>query len=149
MNDRQALLRNSLRGNAAFSTLSGTLFLLFAGPLSEAIGLADSRVVGSVGLNLLGFAALLLFLASRETLHLGAATTVVFLDLAWVVGTVPVVALDLLNRTGAIAAVAIADVVLVFALLQYLGVRRIRGAPHRRGPVRGAGRGSPADLQAR
>ena len=45
----------------------------------------------------------------------------------WVVGTVPVVAMDLLNRTGSIGAVAIADVVLVFALLQYLGVRRIRG----------------------
>ncbi|MBW2316566.1 MAG: hypothetical protein JRH10_20580, partial [Deltaproteobacteria bacterium] len=59
--------------------------------------------------------------------HLPTAMLIVWADLAWVVGTIPVVALDVLNRTGSIGAVAIADGVLLFAVLQYLGVRRIRG----------------------
>jgi len=128
MNDRQSLLRNSLRANAAFSTLSGLTFLLGASAVAEAIGLGDARIVAGTGVQLLGFAALLLFIASRETLHLPTALLIVAADLAWVIGTVPVVALDLLNRKGAIAAVGIADVVLILAVLQYLGVRRIRGS---------------------
>lgn len=39
-----------------------------------------------------------------------------------------VVLLDVLNGTGALPAVAVANVVLVFVLLQYPGVRRIHGA---------------------
>jgi len=125
---RDRLLRNSLRANGAFSTLSGLAFLLGAGPVAEAIGLGDARVLAVLGVNLLGFAALLFWLAARKSLPLPAAVAVVWMDLAWVVGTVPVVMLDLLNRTGAISAVAIADVVLLFAVLQYLGIRRIRGS---------------------
>jgi hypothetical protein len=132
MNDRQSLLRWSLRGNAAFSILSGLVFLLGAGPVAEVIGLGDGRILAFTGVNLLGFAALLAYVSSREALHLPTAMVIIWMDLAWVIGTGPVVMLDVLNRTGAIAAVAVADVVLVFALLQYLGVRRVRGG----GPVR-------------
>jgi len=128
MNDRQRLLRNALRGNAVFSAFSGLTFALGAEPVAEAIGLADPRLLAVTGVQLLVFAALLLWAASRETLHLPTAMAIVWADLAWVAGTVPVVALDVLNRTGAIAAIAVADVVLAFAILQYLGVRRIRGA---------------------
>ena len=127
MNDRQTLLRNSLRGNAAFSTLSGLTFVLASDALADAVGLGDARILTVTGVQLLGFAALLVYLASRATLHLPTAMLIVWADLAWVVGTIPVVALDLLNRTGSIGAVAIADIVLIFAVLQYLGVRRIRG----------------------
>jgi len=128
MNDRQRLLRNALRGNAAFSILSGLAFALGAGPLAGAIGLGDARILAVVGVQLLAFAALLVFVASRETIHLPTATAIVCADLAWVAGTVPVVTLDVLNRAGAIAAVAVADVVLVFAILQLVGVRRARGS---------------------
>jgi len=129
MTDRRSLLRTSLQANATFSTLSGLVFLLAAERVAEAIGLADARLLLGTGLNLLGFAALLAYLASRPAIHLGLATAVVWADLAWVVGTIPVVALDLLNRTGTIAAVALADVVLAFALLQYLGIRHLRPTP--------------------
>jgi hypothetical protein len=126
MNDRRSLLRTSLRGNAAFSTLSGLTFVLGAGPVAEAIGLGEARILATTGVSLLGFGAFLLYTASREAIHLPTALAIVWMDLAWVVGTVPVVALDLLNRTGSLAAIAVADVVLVLALLQYLGVRRLR-----------------------
>jgi len=129
MTDRRSLLRTSLQANAIFSTLSGLVFLVGAERVAEGIGLGDARLLLATGLNLLGFAALLAYLGSRPAIHLGLAMAVVWADLAWVVGTIPVVALDLLNRTGAIAAVAIADVVLLFAVLQYLGIRRLRSTP--------------------
>lgn len=126
MNDPQRLLRNSLRANGAFSTLSGLAFTLGSGAIAGAIGLTDPRVLLAVGAGLLGFAGFLFFLSSRPEIPTATAMQIVWADLAWVIGTVPLVALGLLNGTGTIAALAIADVVLVFAVLQYLGVRRVR-----------------------
>ncbi|NNL67935.1 MAG: hypothetical protein HKP30_16925 [Myxococcales bacterium] len=131
MNDPQRLLRNSLRANGAFSTLSGLAFTFGSGALASAFGLPDPRILFAVGLGLLGFAGCLAFVSSRPEIPTGTALQIVWADLAWVVGTVPLVALGPLNGTGTIAALAIADVVLVFAILQYLGVRRVR----RRTPI--------------
>lgn len=127
MNDPQGLLRNSLRANCAFSTLSGLSFLFGAAAIAAAIGLGEARILLGLGVGLLGFAGYLAFVSSRPTLDLSVAMQIIAADLAWVVGTVPVVLLDVLNRSGVIAAIVIANVVLLLALLQYLGVRRIRG----------------------
>lgn len=124
MNDR--LLRSALRANAVFSALSGLGFLLFATSLSDAAGIGDPRVLQGLGPGLLAFAAALVWLSFRDVVSPAAARTVVGMDLAWVVGTVPVVLLDVLSHTGAIAAVIVADVVLVLALLQTAGIRRLR-----------------------
>lgn len=127
-NDSQRLLRNALRANGAFSTLSGLTFTLGAGPVAAAIGLGDARLLAAVGLGLLGFAGYLAWVSSRPTIDLSTSMQIVFADLAWVVGTVPLVLMDVLSRTGTVAAVLVADMVLLFAILQFLGVRRIRGA---------------------
>jgi hypothetical protein len=124
--DPAALLRGSLRGNAAFSALSGLACLVAAGPLSVALGVPDPRWLAGLGVNLVAFAGLLGVLAARRPIHLPSTWIVVALDLLWVVGTVPLVLADGLTRTGNLVAVAVADVVLVLALLQYLGIRRLR-----------------------
>jgi len=129
--DPQSLLRLSLRGNATFSTLSGSLFSFASAAVSDYIGLADSDAVLSVGLNLLGFAAALLYLASRSEIPLRWVRVVIGLDLAWVVGTVPVVLAGVLSSAGVVAALLIADCVLFFALAQYFGLRRVRAASGR------------------
>jgi len=126
MNDSQRLLRNALRANGAFSALSGLVFLLDAGGASAAAGLPGGALRG-LGAGLLGFAGLLAFVSSRPRIPLATAMAVVWADLLWVGGTVPVVLLDALSHAGSVAAIAIADVVLLFAILQYLGVRRVRG----------------------
>ena len=124
--DRQRLLRMSLAGNAVFSVLSGLTFALRSSALASSIGLAPAWILLVVGIGLTGFAASVAWLASRSTIPLPGAMTIVYGDVAWVVGTVPLVMAGVLNGTGTIAALIIADVVLAFALLQYLGVRRIR-----------------------
>ena len=125
--DRSALLRRSLRANGVFSATSGLLFTLAGGPLAGFLGVAPAWLVTVVGLNLLGFAAALFFLASRPAIPPALATTVVALDLGWVLGTIALVYADVFTRGGAAAALLVANVVLVFAVLQGIGVRRLAG----------------------
>ena len=40
----------------------------------------------------------------------------------------PIVVLDILSANGVVAAIVVADIVLLFAGLQYYGIRRIRGS---------------------
>ncbi len=125
--DRQRWLRNSLLGNAVFSTISGLVFTLAAASVANFIGLEMSLAIRFVGVGLLGFAGFVAFVATRSEIDLRAAISIVIGDLTWVVGTVPLVMADLLSANGVIAAIAIADIVLVFAGLQYYGVRRVGG----------------------
>ncbi|MDJ0787228.1 MAG: hypothetical protein QNK05_10515 [Myxococcota bacterium] len=122
------LLRNSLRANAGFSTLSGLAFCFAGAPIAGFIGVAPAALVTSVGVNLLGFAAALLWLSSRPRISLVLARIVIGLDLAWVAGTAVAIYADVFTRGGALAALAIAAVVLDFAVLQWLGVRRLERA---------------------
>jgi hypothetical protein len=127
-NDRQRWLRNSLLGNAAFSILSGLSFAIAAASVSSLLGIEQIELVRSVGIGLLAFASFVAFVATRPVIDLSAALAIVIGDLSWVVGTVPIVMLGVLSPSGVVAALAIADIVLVFAGLQYWGIRRVRGA---------------------
>ena len=120
--DRQTWLRNSLLGNVAFSTLSGLVFTLAAANVASFI----AALVRSIGVGLLGFAGYVAFVATRPEIDLRSAGAIIAGDLAWVVATIPVVMMGLLSFEGVVAALLVADVVLMFAALQYWGVRRIR-----------------------
>jgi hypothetical protein len=128
IDDRQRWLRISLLGNAVFSVFSGLTFVLAADAVAGFIGLDRAVDVRAVGVGLLGFAGFVAFVATRPQIDLGAAISIVIGDLSWVVGTVPLVMADILSQNGVFAALAIADVVLTFAGLQYYGVRRIRAS---------------------
>jgi hypothetical protein len=121
------LLRTSLRANAAFSTLCGLTSLSAAAPLAAALGVPEPAILTSLGAQLLGFAALLVWLASRPTIRAGLALAVVVADALWVVGTVPLLMAGVLGPAGNWTAFAIANVVGLFGVLQYVGIRRMRG----------------------
>ncbi len=121
------LLRLSLGANVLFSSASGASMLVASGPLTELLGLGDPRLLLAIGLNLLAFAALLFWLASRQQIKLALAWAVVFADLLWVAGSAVLVPADVFSTAGDWIVASVADVVLVLALLQALGIRRIRG----------------------
>lgn len=123
------LLRNSLRANAVFSLVSGLTFTIGATPIADFLGVAPAALVTSVGLNLLGFAAALVWLASRPVVSPVLAKIVIALDVGWIVGTVVLVYADTFTRGGALASILVANVVLAFALLQWIGVRKVELAP--------------------
>ena len=120
------LLHRSLRANAAFSLFSGAAMLIAANPLAALMGIGDARLLTGAGLNLLAFAALLVWLASRVPINLPLAMAVVVADLLWVAGSAALLPMGFFSGAGNWIVACIADVVLVFAYLQYLGIRRLR-----------------------
>lgn len=122
---RDHLLRTSLRANAGFSALCAGTALVAAAPLAAALGIPEPRLLTSLGVQLLGFAALLIVLASRPVIRIGLALAVVIADALWVAATLPVLLSGLLTAAGNWTACAIAIVVGLFGVLQTLGIRRL------------------------
>lgn len=123
--DRSVWLRRALLGNAVFSSVSGMVFFVGAQPVSDAIGLSRPWVLAVIGLSLLVFAAGLFRNARRVDVNQLEAKTAIGMDIAWVVGTGVILAAGVLNSTGNWAAAIVADVVLVFAILQWIGLRKL------------------------
>ena len=109
------LLRRTLWGNAAFSIVSGAGLAIFAGPFARAAAHAPVTVAGLdlavvldlLGLGVIAFGVLCAWVASRETLP-GAWARVIFAaDLAWVAGSVLVLALPASWTTAGIAGIVV------------------------------------------
>lgn len=124
--DPTSFLRNSIRANAVFSTLSGLIFLLASAPIAAWLGGRAPLEVAVVGGQLLFFAAILAWLSSRATISSGLVIAVIGADLLWVLGTVGVVYADVFSPAGSGVAVLLADAVLLLAILQSIGLYRMR-----------------------
>ncbi len=119
-------LRLSLRANATFSAVSGSGMLFAASTIAGLLGIEQTLLVRITGVNLLGFAALLVWLASREVIKPSLAIAVVGADLLWVAGSAGLLPARVFSPTGNWLVAGVADVVLLFAILQYVGIRRMR-----------------------
>ncbi len=126
--NESALLRRSLTGNAVFSVLSSLALVAYWKPLAVLIGLERAGLLPVIGVSLLVYAAGLFRNAFRERVNASEAWTAVAMDLAWVVGSALVIALGPLSRTGNWVVAVVADVVLLFAVLQVAGIRRMQRA---------------------
>ncbi len=126
--DSTRFLRQSLRGNALFSTLSGLTFLVASAAIAEFLGGLPSMLVAAVGGQLLLFAGVLVWLASRPEISRQMVIGVIVADILWVVGTIVIVYAELFTRDGAALAIVLAGVVLLLAVLQSIGVRRMSGS---------------------
>jgi len=119
-------LRQVLLANAGFSALSGLLLLVDAAPLATFSGL-PALALRLTGVSLLLFAAEVAWLATRAQPDRRAVALIFGLDCAWVIASVIVLLAGLLPLTlgGKWAVGIIADVVAVFALLEFWGLRRL------------------------
>jgi len=118
-------LRLALRANALFSGTCAAIFVLDAGALAGAIGVPAPLLV-TLGAGLLAFAGALVWTSLRSDvgrliqearLHCAA-------DLAWVVGSVPVVVMGWLEPVGSAGLMAVSTVVLSLAVAQWRGLGR-------------------------
>lgn len=117
-------VRTALRANAAFSGLSGVALVVASGPIASMLGVESSWILVGVGVGLVGYAAQLLVTARRDPVDPGEVKLAIGADLAWVAGSMALVAWGPLAPTGEAVVVAVAAVVLGFALLQAHGIRR-------------------------
>jgi hypothetical protein len=123
---RESLLRKALIGNAVFSTLSGLTILFAQKWVLRILGLSPDLSLAILGVGLLVFAATLLINARRSQLKKSDAWIAVCMDLAWVIGSYVLIFVIPFSTGGKWVVGMIAELVLLFAVLQFLGIRRMQ-----------------------
>ena len=123
--DKQKLLRRALQGNALFSVISGALILAINRTLVEFLGLPSSASLTPLGIGLLVYAGWLLWNARREKIRIVDAWMAVALDMVWVVGSYALLFAVRFSSSGRWVVALVAEAVLVFAVMQWLGLRRV------------------------
>ena len=117
-------LSRVLMADGVVSGLSGLALVAAPGPIAALIGLRSAGVVAAVGVGLLVYAARLIGNARRESPRREEVAMAVILNLAWIAGTVVVIVAGWLNREGNWALILVGDIVLVFAVLEGIGLRK-------------------------
>jgi hypothetical protein len=119
-------LKNVLLVNAVSSGITGLGLIAFAAPIAVLFGISKSTPVLEVGIFLVAFAILVLTEGRRRTHNLRMVKLIIALDISWVVVSLVIVVLQLLNLSpsGYFAIGAVALWVAGMACLQIIGVRR-------------------------
>ena len=120
------LLRKALMGNALFSTLSGLTILLAQGWVLRILGLASSVNLLILGAGLIVFAVTLVINARKQQVKKSDAWIAVLMDVAWVLGSYLLIFIVPFSTEGKWVVGVVAELVLAFAVLQFVGIRRIQ-----------------------
>jgi hypothetical protein len=121
------LLRRALQANGVFSALSGITLMVASTRIAALLGL--EQPLWPTGLLLLLFAAGLFRNAGRAEINQTEAWIAVALDVAWVVGTAALIFAGVFSAPGNWIVALVGDVVLLFAALQFWGLRQLRRSP--------------------
>ena len=124
--ERQGLLKKALTGNAVFSVVSGVAILFANRWLVKFLGLPEKVSLAILGVSLIGYAALLWLNAHRPKIKITDAWVAVIMDVIWVVGSYALIFVVPFSVGGKWVVALVAELVLAFAILQWLGIRRIR-----------------------
>jgi len=125
------LLKKSLRGNAIFSALCAVDLMLFSEAIAGLVGIPDNGFLFSLGVSLLGFAAFVWWVSSQHPISPALAQSIIWMDAAWVLGSVILVLFKpaWLTVTGVLLIIAVAIAVELFAYFQYRGLKRLQASP--------------------
>lgn len=125
---RTSLLRGALIGNAIFSGASGLVLIVAANPVSRFLGLESGWIPAIIGVGLLGWVYQLVQTVRQEPVEPKQVWTVIAGDIAWVVGSWAILLAGWpdLTTDGKWTAAIVAEIVALFAVLQYVGLRRLR-----------------------
>jgi hypothetical protein len=124
--DRTRFLRRSLQLDGIASGLCGVLLVVAASLISALMGLADPSIARVVGALLMVYAAALLWNGERATVSRAEAVAAVVLNAGWVIGSAVVILAGPLTLIGNLAVAALAAAVLLFAVLEVVGLTRLR-----------------------
>jgi hypothetical protein len=124
--ERACLLRKALIGNALFSTVSGLTILFAQGWVLRILGLPSSVNLLVLGAGLIVFAVTLVINARKQQVKKSDAWIAVCMDVAWVIGSYVLIFIVPFSTEGKWVVAVVAEAVLVFAVLQFVGIRRIQ-----------------------
>ena len=122
-------LRRAILADAVFSGISALLLSFGAGALAPLLNLPEA-LLRETGLFLTGYAALVGWLGTRQSMPKPLVWIVIAGNAAWTVGSIALLFSGAVtpNLLGEAAVTMQAIAVGVFAELQYLGLRRSRDA---------------------
>jgi hypothetical protein len=122
------LLKRVLLANSVFSTLSGIICIIAAPALTTFLGLPTTIPMFILGVLLLLFAFDVYLIAKRTPIEKNKATIVLIADILWVIASAVLLIADPFSFTtqGRWAILILADVVAVFAILEFIGLRAER-----------------------
>jgi hypothetical protein len=122
-----SLLGHALKGNSAFSLLSAVAAIAAASPLTHFLGLSWPGALTALGVLLVGHAAILWWGSSQAVVPRWLAWYAIGGDVGWIVATIAILVVDPWSFTtgGKWLLAIVGDVVAVFAILQYIGLRRL------------------------
>ncbi len=123
------MLRRTLRGNSVFSIVSGLAFTFGAAPIASLMGIPDaSLIIAIMGIVVLAFAAFLWAMTTKPVLDRQLAVAVFIMDVVWVITSLIILVTNAfsLSTEGRWAILIVADIVAVFAVLEFVGLRRLR-----------------------
>ena len=120
------LLRRALQANAVFSTISGIAMVAFAGPLAAIMGVGRAWILLAIGVVLLVFAATLFANSRRGNINQNEVVQAIISDGVWVAASIVIAFMGIVSTTGNWIVAGVALVVFAFALLQGVGLRRLR-----------------------
>jgi hypothetical protein len=124
--ERTCLLRKALLGNALFSALSGLTLLFAQKSVLRILGLFNRVSLVVLGVGLIIFAATLVVNARRQRVKTSDAWVAVLMDVAWVLTSYVLIFVLPFSMEGKWVIGVVAELVLLFAILQFMGIRRIR-----------------------
>ena len=125
---QSSFLQRVLKVDGTFSAVSGGLFVAGAGPLVAFLGLNATWPLMVIGIGLLLYGADLWYFATREQFNPAWVKVSIALDVAWIVGSwlILLAGWPELTTAGKWAVAIVADVVMVMAILKYVGLRKLR-----------------------
>lgn len=126
--ERPRLLRRWLRANSAFSALSGSALLVFSGSLPGLLGIGGRWVYVAIGVGLVLYAGHLWRVAGRPV-ERAEILGIIVGDVAWVLGSVVLVAFWTLSTAGVWIVTGVAVVIAFFAVMQWRGLKRADALP--------------------
>lgn len=122
---RGRLLRKALFGNALFSTLAGLTILFAREWVSRILGVSNRIAFVILGVGLIIFAATLVVNIRKPEVRTSDAWVAVWMDVVWVIASYVLIFVLPFSTKGKWVVGGIAEVVLLFAVLQVLGIRRL------------------------
>lgn len=124
-------LRYALLANAAFSTTSALLLMIYPAVVGQWLGLDATMVYQVVGAGLMVFAADLVHQATRRRIATWRALYASVADFTWVLGTLALVAFNptLFTSQGNALVASVAAVVFCFGAWQFWAIGRAHQLP--------------------
>lgn len=122
------LIRAAMRANAFFCGISGLLLTAFYGPVAAFLGLPEPLIILGTGLMLILYAPFIFKVSQQHPVPKLLAIVIITLDVIWVLGSSVLIFADITPITtgGKWAVAIVADIVVLFAVFQYIGLRRVR-----------------------